>query len=187
MVNNKIKYGIRNCYYAPRTESTTTSGTYLYGTPVALPGAVSISLAAEGESTSFYADDIEYFRAEANNGYSGDLVVAILPDAFRQYALGETKGTDNVLYEDADAFGGEFALGFEIQGNDHNTLFWFYNCVASRPETAANTKESSIEPETDTVTIACRPDEDHIVRGKTTDDTATAVTTAWFTAVHKEA
>lgn len=49
---NKVKYGISNVHYAP----VTSSG---FGTPVALEGAVSLSLSAEGERSVFYADNIE--------------------------------------------------------------------------------------------------------------------------------
>lgn len=185
MANNKIKYGIRNCYYATRTESTTTAGTYIYGSPVKIPGAVSLSLAPEGEQNSFYADDTEYFRTDANNGYSGDFELAVIPDAFRQYALGETLDSNNVLIEDSDAQGGEFALAFEVQGDEQPILFWFYNCVVSRPNQDAQTKEASITPQTETINIACRPDEDYNVRARSTDAVSTATRTAWFNTVYK--
>ena len=59
MADNKILYGLKNCYYAKKTGST-------YGTPVALPGAVSIDLTASGDSSTFYADDIAYAVFNAN-------------------------------------------------------------------------------------------------------------------------
>ena len=51
---NKVKFGLRNCYYAKATMGA--SGDITFGTPVAMPGAVSLSLDPEGESENFYAD-----------------------------------------------------------------------------------------------------------------------------------
>jgi hypothetical protein len=39
---NKVKFGFKNCYYATITEGA--GGAITYGTPVALKGAVSMSL-----------------------------------------------------------------------------------------------------------------------------------------------
>lgn len=60
-----------------------------FDTPVPIPGSVSISLNAQGEISQFYADGIVCHKAEANNGYEGDLEVALLPESFRTDILGE--------------------------------------------------------------------------------------------------
>lgn len=175
---NKIKYGIKNVHYAP----ITTSG---FGTPVPLPGAKSISLSPEGDRNVFYADNIEYYVVNVNNGYSGDLELALIPDTFREDVLGEFIGTDGVCFEFAD--GGEaipFALGFEIEGDANSTLFWFYNCTAKRPETKGETKEDNITPQTETINISCKPQADGMVRAKTTDTTTSTIISGWFTSVY---
>ena len=48
MAKNKVKYGLKNVHYAIFNSSTNT-----YGTPVAVPGAVNLSLSPEGESNTF--------------------------------------------------------------------------------------------------------------------------------------
>ena len=90
-MGNKVKYNLKNVHAAKLTETVSSSGetTFSYESPKAIPGAVSISLDAEGESTPFYADGIVYFRSVTNNGYSGDLEIALIPEWFRTEILQE--------------------------------------------------------------------------------------------------
>lgn len=180
---NKVKWGVRNLHYATRTVSGTPE-TVTYGTPVKIAGTVNISLSPEGEDTPFYADDMEYFRVMANNGYSGTIELAKIPTAFRKLALGEEVNADGVIEENADAQGSEFALGFEVQGDAKPLFIWFYNVVASRPDINAATKEASVTPQTDTLNIVCRPEIDGYVCRRTDEDTDAAVVSAWFTSVY---
>ena len=64
-MGNKVKYNLKNVHAAKLKETVSSSGetTFSYENPKAIPGAVSISLDAEGESTPFYADGIVYFRS----------------------------------------------------------------------------------------------------------------------------
>lgn len=149
--SNKIRYGICNCTYATATISST--GTATYGTPVALPGAVSISLSAEGDTSPFYADNIVYYTSVANNGYSGELEIAKIPDAFLTDCLGYTTDSNGVLIEDAGASPVHFALMFQFEGDVNAKRTVLYNCVASRPEIASSTKADSIEPNTESIPL----------------------------------
>ena len=99
-MGNKVKYNLKNVHAAKLTE-TVVEGvrSYNYATPRAIPGAVSLSLDAEGESTPFYADGIVYFRSTTNNGYSGDLEMALIPDWFRTEILQEILDKKGVLVE----------------------------------------------------------------------------------------
>lgn len=151
---NKVKFGLRNVYYSVITES---DDEITYGTPVAVKGAVSLSLEASGDQSDFFADDSVFFTQSANNGYEGDLEVALLPDSFKTDVLGETTDANGALLENSDAVLKGFALGFEVQGDEMGRRTWFYNCSASRPSTEANTKEASIEPQTDTLTFKAMP------------------------------
>lgn len=149
--SNKIRYGIKNCYYA--TCSISTTGTATYGTPSALPGAVSISLGAEGDTSPFYADNVTYFTSVSNNGYSGDLELAKIPDGFLLDCLGYTTDSKGVLIEDAGAVPVHFALMFQFEGDVSAKRTVLYNCVATRPDVASSTKGESIEPNTETINI----------------------------------
>ena len=97
---NKVKYNIKNVHAALQNESEETGSTvYTYETPEHIPGAVSISLDAEGEISTFWADGIAYYVTSANNGYSGDLEMALIPSWFREKILNETKDSKGVLVE----------------------------------------------------------------------------------------
>ncbi|MBR0127406.1 MAG: phage tail protein [Firmicutes bacterium] len=176
----KVKFNIKNAHYAPKTQSG-------WGTPVAIPGAVSASLEPQGELTPFYADGIKYYISGGNGGYEGDVEFALIPDAFRKAILGEAEDANHVLWEDADANPVEFAFGFDVDTDDGVIKFWFYNCTASRPKVEAETKEDTVEPKTDTITISCAPGSDGRVRAKTTDDTTSTVLNAWYESVYEYA
>lgn len=77
---NKVRFGLKNCYYAKAAFDE--DGNVSYAKPVRLPGAVSIGLDPEGESENFYADDIVYVVLNNNAGYEGDLELALIPEEF---------------------------------------------------------------------------------------------------------
>lgn len=183
---NKIKYNLKNVYAAILTK---TGGTYNYGTPTAIPGAVSMSLDAEGEASPFYADGIVYFRSASNNGYSGDLEIALIPEWFREQVLQETKDANNVFIETSDTSEPVyFALLFEFDGDQKAIRHVLYNCsVSKRPTIASQTKEASIEPGTETLSLSADPREDGLVKARTGDDTTNAVYQAWYESVYTPA
>lgn len=148
---NKIKYGIKNVYYAVATLAD--DGTATYGTPVAFKGAVSLSLEPQGESTPFYADNIAYWIGAGNNGYQGDLEMARIIDDFKTDVLGYVSDAKDVIVEDKNATAVHFALLFQFEGDEKATRHVMYNCTATRPNASGTTVNESIEPQTETVTI----------------------------------
>ena len=185
-MGNKVKYNLKNVHAAKLTE-TVSSGvtTYTYETPQAIPGAVSISLDAEGDSSPFYADGIVYFRSVANNGYSGDLEIALIPEWFRTDILQETLDSNGVLVERSDVTEQvKFALLFEFDGDINCIRHVLYNCTASRPSIESDTKEDTIEPGTETLTLTADPRSDGLVKCRTGDTTAAATYSAWYSTVY---
>lgn len=187
MPNNKIKYGLKNVYYAVATIAADGSATY--DTPVAFPGAVSLSLDPQGENTPFYADNIVYWVGVANTGYEGDLEIARVIDNFKTDVLGYQTDNKGVLVEDANANAVHFALLFQFEGDVKATRHVMYNCTATRPGASGSTKEDTVEPETESVTITATTiynasyDTD-IVKAETNETTDTTTYSGWFEAVY---
>lgn len=153
-VANKVKYGLKNVYYAVITAES-EAGVPTYGTPVHIPGAVNLSLDAEGDQNIFRADNIDYYVTNSNNGYSGSLEMALLPDHFRAAVLGEATDANGMIYEDQDAAPVPFALLFQFEGDKKATRHVMYKCIASRPSVASETTDTTIEPVTEEMDLTC--------------------------------
>ena len=182
---NKIRYGLKSVYYAVGTPGANNAMTY--ATPVAFPGAVSLDLSAEGGQNIFYADNIEYYISNANNGYSGSLEMAYITDSFAADVLGEIQnGTSGLKYELQDAEPVHFALLFQFEGDDKAVRHVIYNCVASRPNVSGSTKEDTIEPQTETIDITATSIYVAAIPGnvvKARAEEGSTAYTSWFSSV----
>jgi phi13 family phage major tail protein len=184
---NRVKYGLKSVYYAVCTVDAVTN-VATYGTPKPWPGAVSLSLDAEGGTTKFRADNIDYWVGQSNNGYSGDFESALIPDSFREDILGDVSptGHDGVLIEDAGALTKYFALLFQFEGDDSATRHVMYKCSATRPSVSGQTTDEEIEPQTETLTLTATAihnatlDKDIVKARCAADDSAYG---SWFSAV----
>lgn len=184
---NKIKYGIKNVYYAVATIASNNTATY--DTPVALPGAVNLSLEPQGDNITFYADNIAYWVGNGNNGYSGTLELARIPDSFKTDVLGMVADAKDVLVEDLNAPIIHFALLFQFEGDSKATKHIMYNCTCSRAAEAGATKGESIEPATETLNIDVKSIYNSslamdIVKAEANEDTDATTYSGWTSAVY---
>ena len=154
--NNKVKFGLKNCHYAKATLDPDTNAV-TFGTPVAIP---------------FYADDMVYYTTVANNGYSGDLEIALIPDSFRKDILKETEDTNGVLVEDSTVEPEHFALLFEFSGDKKKIRHCMYYCTAARPTIEGKTNEDSKEVQTEKLEITATPLPNGLVKVKTGANTS---------------
>lgn len=151
---NKVKFGLSNVHVAKITEA---DGVITYGTPFAMPGAISLTADPAGDTTPFYADNIKYYIATSNQGYEGDLEIAMTPDEFLKEILGQVADTNGAIFESADDVNARFALMGEIDGDARKRRFVYFDCTATRPSAEMNTVEESKEPQTDTISITMSP------------------------------
>ena len=175
---NKIRYGLKNVYYSVLTEGTPDA----YATPVAIPGAVNISLSPVGDTTTFIADDTEYFVSQGNNGYDGTLEIAHIPESFLTDVMGEVADTKNVVFEKSEAQPKHFALLFEFTGDQHQIRHVLYKCLATRANIEGNATVNK-EIKTTVLNLTCRPNSAGYVKAKTKSDTDSTVYGNWYTTV----
>ena len=181
---NKVKFGLNNVHYAKITAWSADGKTPTFATPVRLPGAVSLSIDANGEAENFYADNGVYYVINNNSGYEGDLEVALVTTEFATDILGETLDNKGVLVERNDAELAQFALLFEFEGDKNKIRHTLYCCSASRPATESSTTEESTEVKTETHSLKATALPTGEVKVKTCESTDETTYNNWYKSVY---
>lgn len=187
MAENKVRFGLKNVYYSVLTEGSTNS----FATPVAVPGAVSMTLDSNVANGTFYADNVSYYTTFSNNGYTGTLEMARIPDSMLTAVFGMSVGSsDKILYEDSDDSPKPFALLFQIEGDQESELNVLYRVLpTSKPTAGSQTVEESVEPVTQSFDFQALPlvtgvtAQQGLIKGRTTTQTTTTIRSNWFSTV----
>lgn len=180
---NKVKFGLNKVHYAKIT-SWTDDGVPTFATPVRIPGAVSLSIDAEGEAENFFADNGVYYVINNNAGYTGELEIALVTTDFATEILGEKLDNNGVLVERNDAELAEFALLFEFEGDKNKIRHVLYRCSASRPATESSTTEEETEVKTETLSLKATALPDGLVKSKTCENTDETTYNNWYKNVY---
>ena len=181
---NKVKYGLKNVHYAAVTFAS--DGTPTFGSVVAIPGAVDMSLSKNGDTYEFYADDGVYFEIADNVYYEGDLELALIPDGFRTAVLNESLDSKNVMFEGANQQSGHFALLFEFTGDVNAIRHVLYNCTAQESEVSGTTKGENVEVKTEKLHIVAKPlPGGGNIKAKTGATTDSTTYDGWYTNVYQ--
>lgn len=180
---NKVKFGLNKVHWAKIT-AWSEDGVPTFATPVRLPGAVSLSIDANGENENFYADDTVYYVINNNAGYTGDLEVALITTDFATEILGEQLDSKGVLVERNDAETSQFALLFEFSGDKNKIRHVLYCCSASRPATEGETTEESKSVKTEKLSLKASALPNGLVKSKTCESTDETTYDNWYNAVY---
>ena len=180
---NKVKFGLNKVRFAKIT-SWSNEGVPTFATPVRLPGAVSLSVDANGEQENFYADDGVYYVLNNNAGYDGDLEIALITTEFATTILGEQLDSKGVLVERNDAEFAQFALLFEFTGDKNKIRHVLYCCTASRPANEGETTEESKKVKTEKLKLKASALPNGLVKSKTCESTDEATYNNWYKSVY---
>lgn len=178
---NKVRYGLSNVHVGTVTVG---DGTPTFGVPKAYPGAVNMTLTAEGESSTFHADNIAYYVTNSNNGYTGELEMAYLYDWFETQYLGNEESNEGMVVEKSGTPEQAAYIMFQFEGDINATKYIIYNATFSRPDIEGGTVEDTVEPNTTTIPFTSIPlvtEFGNIIRAKvpsTASNYATFFTTA---------
>lgn len=181
---DKVKFNLKNVHFAPMKMSGIVPE---YENPIKVQGAVAFSLDPQGDVTPFYADGITYYQSCENNGYTGDLEMALFPSTILKAIWQMSEGeVSKVLTEDANKETKAFALLFEEDGDTSGTKFVLYNCTGTRPKRTYATNTEKKDPTTQTSTITAVPLENGLVLAMTQEDTPLEIKENWYKKVFIE-
>nr|DAP09453.1 MAG TPA: tail tube protein [Caudoviricetes sp.] len=152
---NKVRYGLSNVHVGTLTIGE--DGTPTFSVPKAYPGAVNLTLDAEGEQSVFYADNIAYFVTSSNNGYTGELEMAYLYDWFETEYLGAIVSKEGMIVETSNLANTLAYMMFQFEGDKNATKYIIYNTTFGRPSLEGSTKEDTTEPNTTTIPFTSVP------------------------------
>lgn len=188
MSENKVRFGLSNVHYAVLTEGSSN----VWATPVAVPGAVSLTVDSNVASSDFYADNVAYYRTFANNGYSCTLEMAKISEAMLSAIWGIAADSTGVIREKTGVEPKPFALMFQVEGDQDAEHYLFYRCVPSgKPsEGSQTTDENGADPQTQSFDFSALPlvtgaaNQKGLIKAKTGSSASTAVISGWYSAVN---
>jgi len=157
MSQNKVEFGLEQVHVAFVDEETSAEGSPVWVVPQAIPGAVSLTASPEGDTNDFYADNTKYYTSTTNNGYTGSVEFANIPDDVLAEMLGMTVDDNGMLVESTEDKQKEFALMGEVKGDAKNRRFLYYRCKAARPSQDSATSDTGETPDTDNLDITILP------------------------------
>lgn len=149
---NIVRFGLSEVAIAMKTGEAT------YEKPVPIPGAVSLTTDPEGSSEKFYADDRTYYNIVTNDGYTGELEMALIPDDVKISIFNWIRDKNGAVVEVADAMPNPFALLFRVKGDAKKRYNVFFNVSAERPKSEDKTTEDKASPATEKLPITMTPE-----------------------------
>ena len=184
------KIGLDKVYVASLTSDAGTLAP-VYGTPVALAGAASLTGNPNGELVTDWGDNGPYFTMNGRGNLQATLELIDVDPAVLAAVLGQTRA-NGITQEGIFDQSPYYALGFRVWIGGVDSLgakiyeyFWYLKGKFSIPEQGAETKKETISPQHTTLNaefVKLAYNDVMCTHGRTDFDLSTATAAAWFTA-----
>lgn len=167
---NKVRFGLSNLYFGTYSE---TGGVYTLGSPVAVPGAVSLNIEPDTEESVFWADNVKYYVSNADNGLTGEVEVAAFNDTFKTTFLNYITLDDGGIAQIKGMANKKVYIMFQSEGDAQKRRGILYNVSLGQITRNYQTTEANKEPVTATLPITVVGDNiTGITRASYTQDAA---------------
>ena len=148
MAENKVVFGVSNLYFGTYE---VVNGTVTLGTPYHLPGTVNISLDAEAESNTFYADNVAYWTGYSDNGYTGTIENALFTDEFKTTFMNYIALDDGGVAQIKGKQNKNVYIMFQGEGDQEARRHILYNVALGQITREYATTTETKEPQTATL------------------------------------
>lgn len=149
MAKNKVMFGVSNLYIG--TYTVNDDNEVVLGAPMHVPGTVNISLEAESEENSFYADNVKYWSGYSDNGYSGEIENALFDETFKTTFMNYETLADGGVAQIKGKQNKTVYMMFQADGDAENRRMIMYNVSLGQITREYATTEDSVEPQTATL------------------------------------
>lgn len=156
MTEAKVKFGLSNVHISSRTVGA--DGTITRGTPVAIPGAVSLSMTRNTAQKVFYADNSPYVTFNTKSNMESDLEMADIAKQIMLDYLGYLKNANGGIMETDTSITATCDISFQLETDVKARRIVLYNNTLSEEDEDYSTTEDEINPVTSKIKVTTAGD-----------------------------
>ncbi len=150
---NRIEYGLEQVHIAFFDNPATPT----WNAPIWIAGALEFTATPEEEEMEVWADNGLYFSNKFNKGYTGEVDFSTIEDSVLAQIFDWPIDANGAIVERTNSISKPFALMAQVEGDDRNRRFVYYNCIAGRPSKEHKTSGETVDPQTQPLTLKMTP------------------------------